>query len=63
MDDQSPHTPQWLRDEADRCFRLAAEVWDDKAQSALISYGRELEAEAEQMEAAERGRGTEAGER
>jgi hypothetical protein len=47
--------------EADRCFRLAAEIWDEKAQSALISYRRELEAEADRVEAAERSRRAEAG--
>ena len=55
MDEKAPHTVQWLPDEAEHCFRLAKEVWDERAQSALVSYGRELVAEAEQMEAAEPG--------
>jgi hypothetical protein len=55
MGDKYPRTLQELRDEAQRCFRLAARVWDEKAQSALNSYGQELQAEAEKMEAAERG--------
>ncbi len=55
MGDKPSRTLQALRDEAQRCFRLAAQVWDEKAQSALNSYGQELWAEAERTEAAERG--------
>jgi hypothetical protein len=51
MSQASFHTPQWYREEAERCFRLAENVSDQKASADLMNYGRELLARAERMEA------------
>ena len=52
MSDDPLHTPQWLREEAERCFRIAANLRSQKDQEALLEYGRELVKRAERMEAA-----------
>lgn len=44
------HTLQWFREEAERCFRLAEKLTDERASEDLITYGRELLARAEHME-------------
>ncbi len=49
------NTPQWFREEAEHCFRLAEKITDQRASDALISYGRELLAKAEGMAATLRG--------
>lgn len=46
------HTPEWFREEAERCFQLAEKIVDQKASEALVAYGRELLGQAERMEAA-----------
>ncbi len=45
------HTPQWFREEAERCFHLAEKITDQKASDDLVAYGRELLARAERVEA------------
>ncbi len=45
------HTPQWFRQEAERCFDLVERIADQKASDALMTYGAELLAEAERIEA------------
>jgi hypothetical protein len=47
-------TPQKLRDDAERCFRLANTINDARSHDALMEYGRELLDRAEKMEAASR---------
>jgi hypothetical protein len=44
-------TPEWLRQEAEKCFLLADKTIDEKAADALLTYGSELLARAERMEA------------
>jgi len=44
-------TPEWFRDEAERCFRVAEKMMDQKSADSLTAYGRELLAQAERMEA------------
>ena len=44
-------TPEWFRDEAERCFRLAEKMTDQKSVDSLVAYGRELLDRAERMEA------------
>ncbi len=44
-------TPEWYRDEAERCFRLAEKMTDQKSVESLVAYGRELLGQAERMEA------------
>jgi len=44
-------TPEWFRDEAERCFRLAEKMTDQKSIESLMRYGSELLAQAERMEA------------
>ena len=50
MEEQLPRNPEWLRDQAERCFRLADDAWDDQTRDALRSYGEELQHRAERME-------------
>ena len=45
------HTPQWFREEAERCFQFAEKIADQKGSDALMAYGRELLVRAERMEA------------
>ena len=52
MDERSRHNPQWLREQAEQCSRLAKEVWDDQTHDALVSYAGELRERAERMEGA-----------
>jgi hypothetical protein len=54
MADEYAQTPQKLRDDAERCFRLANTINDVRAHDALMEYGRELLDRAERMEAASR---------
>ena len=48
------HTAQGLREEAERCFRLAAGTLDQKLSDELLAYGRELAERAEKMQAMEK---------
>jgi hypothetical protein len=48
------HTVQGLREEAERCFRLAAGAMDNRLREELLAYGRELLDRAERMEATQR---------
>jgi hypothetical protein len=48
------HTIQGLRDQAERCFRLADSVMDEQARCDLVAYGNELIKSAERMEGAEK---------
>lgn len=43
-------TPQSLREQAERAFRLAAATTDASAHDALMLYGQELIAKAERIE-------------
>jgi len=52
MEERNGHNPQWLREQAERCSRLAEEVWDDQTHDALVSYAGELRERAERMEGA-----------
>jgi hypothetical protein len=54
MADEHAQTLQKLRDDAERCFRLANTINDARAHDALMEYGRELLDRAERMEAASR---------
>ena len=45
------HTAQGLRDEAQRCFRLAEGATDKRLRQELVAYGRELIDRAERMDA------------
>jgi hypothetical protein len=54
MAEEYPQTPQKLRDDAERCFRLASTITDASAHDALIEYGRGLLDRAEGTEAAPR---------
>lgn len=47
------HTARGLRDEAERCFRLAESATDKRLREELVAYGRELIDRAERMEATE----------
>lgn len=44
-------TPEWFRDEAKRCFRLAEKMTDQRSVESLLAYGSELLGQAERMEA------------
>ena len=44
-------TPEWFRQEAEKCFFLAEKIMDKKAADALVTYGAELFAQAERMDA------------
>ncbi len=44
-------TPDWFRQEAEKCFFLADKIMDENASDALVTYGAELIARAERMEA------------
>ena len=48
------HTAPGLREEAERCFRLAAKASDRRLRAELIAYGKELIERAEKIEAAEK---------
>jgi len=48
------HTAQGLREEAERCFRLAESASEKRLRQELLAYGRELVDRAERMETAER---------
>ena len=50
MGEPEDHTPAWLREQADRCFRLADQALDNQTRDALATYGRELLERAEKME-------------
>ncbi len=54
MADEHAQTPQKLRDDAERCFRLANTINDARAHDALMEYGRELLDRAERVEASSR---------
>jgi hypothetical protein len=43
-------SPDRLREEAERCFRLANEITDERAHDALIAYGHELLDEARALQ-------------
>jgi hypothetical protein len=51
MDDWPNSTPRSLREQAEKCFRLAEGTTDDRTHDALVTYGEELRARAERMEA------------
>jgi hypothetical protein len=44
-------TSEWFRQEAEKCFRLPERTTDESAADALLTYGSELLARAERMEA------------
>jgi len=48
------HTARGLRDQAERCFRLADLLMDEQARLELVAFGNELIESAERMERAER---------
>jgi hypothetical protein len=48
------HTAPGLREEAERCFRLALKASDKRLQDELRAYGKELVERAEKIEAAEK---------
>jgi hypothetical protein len=52
MAEESPQSLQKLRDDAQRCFRLANTINDARAHDALMEYGRELLERAQRMESA-----------
>ena len=52
MAEDYPPTAQKLRDDAERCFRLASTITDARAHDALMEYGRELLDREERREAA-----------
>jgi len=45
------HTSRGLREEAERCFRFAAQASDKRLRDELLVYGRELIERAKKMEA------------
>jgi hypothetical protein len=51
MIEEHGHTPEKLREMAERCTRLAAGLTDARAIDALTRYARELLEEVERMEA------------
>jgi hypothetical protein len=51
MEDSTGKDPDALREKAERCFRLAYAMTDNLVRDALVNYGRELQARADQMEA------------
>ncbi len=52
MPDDRLHSPQSLRQDAERCFRLARNLSSQRDQNALTEFGRDLVQRAERMEAA-----------
>jgi hypothetical protein len=48
------HTAQGLREEAERCFRLAADASDKRLRDELVAYGKELVERAGKMDAMQR---------
>ena len=48
------HTAPGLREEAERCFRLASKASDKRLRDELRAYGKELVERAEKIEAAEK---------
>jgi hypothetical protein len=52
MDDDLLNSPHQLRESAERCFRLARNLTDQRGQDTLMDYGRELLDRAERMESA-----------
>ncbi|MGH7126600.1 MAG: hypothetical protein ACREFI_19640 [Stellaceae bacterium] len=48
------HTAPGLREEAERCFRLASSASDKRLHDELLAYGKELVERAEKIEAAEK---------
>ncbi len=52
MQDFEVHSPEWLREQALKCFRLAGEAWDDGTRDALTEYGYDLLDRANRMDAA-----------
>jgi hypothetical protein len=52
MTDTLLQTPQSLREEAERCFRHAETLRNEKDRETVIEYARELLVRAERMEAA-----------
>jgi hypothetical protein len=51
-----------LREEAERCFRFAAQASDQRLRDELLAYGKELIGRAEKMEAMEKAAAKTAGE-
>jgi hypothetical protein len=51
MEDWPNSSPRSLREQAEKCFRLAQGTTDDRTHDALVTYGEELWARAERMEA------------
>ena len=45
------HTAPSLREEAERCFRLASKASDKRLRDELLAYGKELIERAERIEA------------
>ncbi len=45
------HTAPGLREEAERCFRLASKASDKRLREELVAYGKELIERAEKIEA------------
>lgn len=56
------HTSRGLREEAERCFRFAAQASDKRLHDELLAYGKELIGRAEKMEAMEKAAAKSAGE-
>ena len=52
MSDRASYHPKWLRDEAEKYFRLADSLTAQKDHETVMEYGRELIKRAEFMEAA-----------
>ena len=48
------HTSRGLREEAERCFHLAAQAADRRLHDELLAYGKELIGRAEKMETMEK---------
>ncbi len=56
------HTSRGLREEAERCFHLAAQASDKRLHDELLAYGKELIGRAEKMETMEKAVAKTAGE-
>ena len=52
MADKISHQPRWLREEAERYFRLAYSLTAQKDYDTVMDYGQELLHRAEQIETA-----------
>jgi len=50
MDHDLLNNPHQLRESAERCFRLARNLTDQRGQDTLMDYGQELLDRAERME-------------